>query len=199
MSYRINAGSKRRLALGAGLAVVALIISQLALTSLPRYGHFVVLAISVTLVSVGVRRARLYARAAKWLPIKATVLDIREDCLDVILHDGALRHYYPAIKYQYAFQGISYISDRVGFDVENIWVPALDGWGVKTDDAAKFWHAWTSGTEITAYINGRNPSESVIVNKMTRKAKSQQMALLTAGVLVGILWFYLAYVSGSSL
>lgn len=193
MAYRINARSKKRLVLGAGIAILALAISFPALTAFPHYGHYLVLAISVTLISVGTYQGIGYARAGRWTPAEATVLDIREEWIDVILHYSALKHYYPAIRYQYAFQGVSYISSTVSFDVENIWVPEFDSWGMKTDNTARFWNGWAQGTTITAYVDTRNPSKAVIINKMTRNARSQQLAFIAGGVIIGILWLYLVY------
>lgn len=193
MAYRINAQSRRRLVLGVAVAVLALVASGFALTAYPHRGHLVVLVIAVSLVVLGVRQGLHYTRAKRWRATEATVLEIQEDWIDVILHYNALKYYYPKIKYQYIVEGVDYISDVVGFDVENIWVPEFDSWGIKTDDRAKFWQGWVRGSRITAYVNAKDPSECVIVNKIGKKIKSQMTALIVGGMLMGVIWLYLAF------
>lgn len=190
MAYRLNADSKRRLVFGAGIAFLALVLSYIPIVVFPQYGHLAILVIAVALISVGALQYFQYTRAGRWVPVKATVLDIREKCIDVVLHYNALKYYYPEICYKYNFQGGSHTSSSVSFDVENIWVPEVDSWGMKTDNTSKFWHEWKEGAIITAYVNHKNPNESVIINKVSKKAKSQQMALVVGGVMIGFLWLY---------
>lgn len=179
---------------GVGVAIVALVLSSVFINIFPSQGHFVVLAISMALVFAGAHGIFNHARAERWVSVEATILDLREKWIDVILHYNALRHFYPEIRYQYTFQGVEYISDTVGFEVENIWVPEFDGWGIKTKDNAKFWYGWGEGKKITAYVNASNPAKSVIINKVSKKYISQQMALIFGGILIGMLWFYVAYI-----
>lgn len=177
--------------MGFGAAIFAVLLSGVALTASVHSGPFLILAISIAHIFTGVRGIIHDTQSAKWPSVEATVLDIREDRIDVIMHSYAQRYFYPKIRYQYAFQGVEYISDIVSFQVANIWVPEYDCRGIITDEKARFWYGWKEGEKIAAYVNTRNPVESAIINKVGKKIRSQQIALVVGGVLIGAVWFFL--------
>lgn len=191
MAYSINAESRTRLIIGAAIAIFAVALAGIVLGISPDTAPTVALALSVTLIVVGLRALFYYARASKWPSVEATVLGVTEDRIDVIMHYNALRHFYPKIRYQYTFQGVEHISDRVSFQVEDIWVPEYDPWGIKTEEKAKFWRNWKEGEKIAAYVNPRKPSESVLIRQAARRNRSQQVALIVGGVLIGAIWLFL--------
>ncbi len=191
MAYSINTESRKRLVAGVAMALSAVALPGMILAISPRAAPVVTLALSVTLIFVGLRGLVNHARASKWPSVEATVLGVSEDSIDVIMHYKALRHFYPKIRYQYTLQGVDYVSDRVSFQVEDVWVPEYDQWGIKTDGNAKFWRHWKEGEKIAAYVNPKDPAESVLIPRAARRNRSQQVALVVAGVLIGAVWFFL--------
>ena len=55
------------------------------------------------------------------------------------------------------------------------------GWGTKTRSEEKFWDDWRNGKKIIIYVNPENPTESVIFNKIDKKHRSQNLALILGG------------------
>jgi hypothetical protein len=191
MAYSINAESRKRLIVGVAASLSAVALAGMVLAISPRAAPVVTMALPVTLIFAGLRGLVNDARASKWPSVEATVLGVSEDWIDVIMHYNALRHFYPRVRYRYTFQGVEYVSDRVSFQVEDIWVPEYDQWGIKTDGAAKLWRNWKEGGKIAAYVNPKNPAESLLVPRAARRNKSQQIALVVGGVLIGVVWFCL--------
>lgn len=191
MSLVTNKKSQERLLKGVAVAVFGLIISTIVMSSIPDQAHFLALIVSLLLIYFGLRGIVHYSRAEKWLPIEATVCNISEDWIDVSLRYSKLRCFYPDIEYEYCFNGNSYKSNAVSFDVDDILVPELDRWGTKTRNEEKFWNGWRNGENIIIYANPENPSESVISNKMGKNHRSQNLALIVGGGLVGLIWLCL--------
>ena len=191
MNRNTNKKSQVRLLRGIAVAVFGLVISATVMSLFPDQAHLLALIVALLLIYFGLRGIAHYSRAEKWLPLEATICSVGEDWIDVSLRYSKLRYFYPIVEYEYCFNGNDYKSDSVSFEVENIWVPESDAWGTKTKSGEKFWTGWRKGESIIVYVNPENPTESVVINKIDKKYRSQNLALIAGGVLIGFTWLCL--------
>ena len=80
-----------------------------------------------------------YWKSKKWVKVNGEIININEKYVNVALSMYQnIKYFYPDIKYKYNFQGKTYVSDRVSFEVENIWIPEVNKWGNTLDKKMLF-------------------------------------------------------------
>lgn len=147
------------------------------------------LLIAIALIAIGGSRILKYNEMNKWVKIDAVILSMKESWKNVALSaTSTVKYYYPCTDYSYSFNNKQYNANRVAFDIQNIWVCEVDDWGAPLKEDDKFWHTWKEGSNITAYVNPKQPSQSVIFNKFSNGYKSHNIALIAGGLLTGAVW-----------
>lgn len=149
------------------------------------------LVIAFVLIALGIGRMIPYLRARNWVPSTGTVVSNSEIWSVVVLRFLRIKYYFPRIEYEYQFKGRSYISNRVSFEKQNVWIPEVDSWGTPIGNSQRFWASWSEGTTIPIYIDPNNPSESVVIKNLDKKRRSHHLALITGGFLVLLIWAFL--------
>lgn len=148
-----------------------------------------ILLIAIVLIATGSSRIFKYNEMNKWVQINAVIFSMKESWRNVALSaTSTVKYYYPCIDYSYSFNNKQYNANRVAFDIQNIWVCEVDDWGLPLKEGDKFWHTWKEGSNITAYVNPKQPTQSVIFNKFSNKYKSHNIALIAGGLLLGAIW-----------
>ena len=175
--------------------IILIFVCSVVVYFYPRYAHLVILLIALILIILGAGNILPYWLVRKWQRHEAVITIITEAIEKVPESQYSLKnYYYPLINYHYQYNGQDYDSDKVSFEIENIWLPECNAWGDKLDEKEKFWHGWTQGTIIPIYINTAVPSESVVINRLSKKRRSHHYAVISAGVAILILWAVLRYV-----
>ncbi len=163
-------------------------VLKLDLTPPSFHEQDIILPIAFVLSVAGIWQMVPYRRARSWLKTTATIIHIEESSYREQGEHHHFTYFFPIVRYEYPFNGKKYQSDRVSFEVENIGVPELNNWGVKTADREKFWHGWAEGTKIEAFVNPDNAEESVIIRETSRRRGSHHWALFLSGVLLVGVW-----------
>ena len=85
-----------------------------------------------------------------------------------------------------------YNSNKVSFELENMWVPKVDNWGSETASIDRFWSDWAIGNTIPVFIDPNDFKSSVVVNKVSSKRLSHYLALLVTGTILIVIWLFVA-------
>lgn len=173
------------------------LLSVLAITALaiPRYSHYLIGIIGFVLLAKGAYQLFRYNRLKHWPEHVGRILSLEQvsDDLSFTPTTYAITYYYPKIKYEYEVGGTIYRNNRVGTDIPGIWVPEVNQLGDPIPDSDRFWHAWKVGSEIPVYVNPAHHEQSILVPIPNKTRYSHSVALVSAGVILILVWGGLRY------
>lgn len=162
--------------------------------AVPQHAHYLLVVIALVLVLAGLGLRLRYKEQNNWVEHSATILFIEErDELITESQYSKTKYFYPFIKYAYLLNGKSYSGSTVSFERENIWVAETNSWGDSVNADDKWWSSLSVDSTLPVYINPKNPDEAVLIIEMSKHRGSHSLALIAGGILVGFLWFWLAY------
>jgi len=147
------------------------------------YLNYLIFAIAVTLIFVGLKGVVIYIRAKSWVPTSAIIDPLSENYTEKAEFYTKIKYYFPIVRYQYEFGGKQYFADRVSLHIQDIWVPEVDNWGNKTSEEKKIWRKWRVNESIPVFVDPRKPHRSVIERKMPKKRRSHYLAMLAGGLI----------------
>lgn len=171
------------------IAVTAL--AGVVVLALPEKAPHLLLMIGALLMAKGGSKINTARKKTKWPKVVAVLRSVDEDEFGTIEseYQKSPRQYsYPVVEYEYEIDGKSFRSTKVSDSVKDIAVPAIGNFGSKIPDSEKFWHTWVKGTNVTAYVNPKDPSDAVLVPQLPKKRKSHYVALVVSGVLLLLCW-----------
>ena len=183
-------GLKRLLVYASAILGLTTIFAFIVIQS-KRYDHLVILILAAGFTYYGYRWLAFYKNLKHWHPVSATLLDIHQETIDERTRYGKIPYIYPSVRYEYSVNGKSYISDRVGYGIENYWVYLDQAWGSETKPQNVFWDNWKTGDSITVYVNPANTAMSVIVQALNKKRHSHYLAIFVSGILLLLFWLLL--------
>ena len=146
--------------------------------------YYILLAVSVALIALGLYRIFIYKSSSTWEKVSANILSIQEHCKKVVSEYSLIKYYYPKISYEYTYNKVKYESDTVCNNIENIWVCEVDNYGLEIKPEKRFWGTWKKNSNIEVYVNPSKPEESVVINTLNKYYKSHNLALIASGVLI---------------
>lgn len=158
----------------------------------PEKLSYLLLAVSIILIIIGVMNYLPYIGARKWISTEGVILNIEEKNKYVWLSVfGGIKYYYPKIEYGYQYNGKEYTSDKVGFSVKDYWIPEVDEWGNIIGSDKRFWTNWVENKAVQIFVNPLCPTKSVITNKPGKKNMSHIIGLIGSGTILMIvaIWF----------
>lgn len=172
--------------------IAFLCFAYLTLAFFPQYAHHLLLVIALALVVIGAGSLLKYKSQQNWIESKAKLLSSEEQEEEIAISQySKLKYYYPIIEYAYAANGKSYTGTTLSHEKENLWVPEVNNWGDPTPAKDRWWSSLKPGDVIPVYINPQDHSEAVLVKDVTKARRSHHLALLTGGILIGLLWLTL--------
>lgn len=177
-----------RLGKAAIILIPSIVVVLVAVVVYPEHAHYLLLALALILIATGSKSLLTYIMASSWHKHPAIITSINEESVDIVHRYAPIKYYYPLISYQYDFDGQNYTSSRVSFEVENIWISAIDNWGMEMPETDKFWSHWQTGDSIDVFINPKRPDQSVLVRDLNSKRKSHYLAYVVAGIIIGVAW-----------
>ena len=120
-------------------------------------------------------RLQIYRRAKDWAEVKGRILQAESETFDepqVYVKVNKLR---PRVRYSYLYSGCEYTGSQV----------TLEDRSLKAEASSNaFWENWSLGSEITVYVNPRDPKESVLLRNPIVARKSHYMALCIVALLL---------------
>ena len=155
--------------------------------------YYLLVVISIALIVIGSYGLVVHANMKTWVATKGVIRYIEEKHKDVALSETILiKYFFPEVRYEYEVEGRKYISEKVAFNIKDVWVPEVDQWGQKTADSCKVWSDWKDGSVISVYYNPRHPEISVAIAQAGAKRLSHYIACVIGGIvlLVVCMWMY---------
>ncbi|MEW8067135.1 MAG: DUF3592 domain-containing protein [Candidatus Thiodiazotropha endolucinida] len=172
--------------------IALLSIAYLVFLFLPLQAHHLLLVISITLILIGGGSLLKYKQHNNWIEDRAKIIDIGEASENVAIDQySMLKYFYPLIEYEYAVEGKKHSGDTVSHEIENVWVPEVNGWGDPNPETTRWWLSLKPGDDLPVFINPKNHRDTVLVKGASKARRSHHLALLLGGVLLGLIWLTL--------
>lgn len=172
---------------------VLLSLAFLVMILAPQHAHHLVLVIAALLVASGWGSLLQYREQAHWKEKKGRVKSIRECAEEVAISEvSRLKYFYPEIEYEYSVDGARFDGTVVSCEKENVWIAESDDWGNPVPADKKWWSSLRPGDDLSVYVNPRNPGEAVLIREAGKTRRSHHLALLAGGILLGLIWLFLA-------
>lgn len=167
----------------------ALLVAAFFIFMFPEIAHHLILVIGGGMVFYSLRILKRYGDLQSWTLEKAKIETIREVTDEQAEgSSGSLTYFYPEIKYHYTYKGQTYNSKTVSIEKQNIWCAESNIWGESLTENEKWWSALKVGYELSAYINPKNPEDSVLIRNLGNSRRSHHLAILSGGILICFLW-----------
>lgn len=181
--------------------LLALGLAGLVTLAYPQQAHYLVLLISLGLLTYGVYKLWTAHNRAHWPRVTATLKTVNEESYTVVESQyGPPRKYvFPVVEYEYELSGSKHQSNQVASDIKDIAVPEMDAWGQPSPDSMMFWRSWAAGYTIPAYVNPENKDEAVLVPQLNRERRSHFIALIIGGLLLLAVWCVLLFMLSPAL
>ena len=171
------------------LAILGVVIGIALLAVINHQSLYIILLIACALVFAGLWGLLPYRYSKNWVNTTVTIISLEESIKALPLSTMQwMNYHFPCIKYKYEIQGKQYISNRVGFHLNDILVPEINNAGEKISDQDKLWSGWLPGTQIKAFVNPKNPEEAVIIKVPSNTVKSNCHTLIASGLMCFLLW-----------
>ncbi|GAA0398925.1 hypothetical protein GCM10009133_04710 [Cocleimonas flava] len=168
---------------------VALFVVALLIFMFPEMAHHLILLIGAGMSVYSLRILKKYGDLQSWQLEKArieTLSEVTDEQTEG--NSGAVKYYYPEIKYHYTVDEKTYTSKTVSLEKQNIWCAEKNVWGESLTENEKWWSALKVGYELSAYINPKNPAQSVLIKNISNTRRSHHLAILFGGILICFLW-----------
>ncbi len=167
----------------------ALLVAAFFIFMFPEIAHHLILVIGVGMIFYSLRILKRYGDLQSWTLKKAKIETIREVTDEQAEgSSGTLTYFYPEIKYHYMVEDKTYNSKTVSLEKQNIWCAESNIWGESLTENEKWWSALKVGYELSAYINPKNPEDSVLIKNLRNSRRSHHLAILSGGILICFLW-----------
>lgn len=167
----------------------ALFVGALCIFMFPEIAHHLILMIGAAMVFYSLRTLKHYGDLQSWNLEKAKIESIREVTDEQTEGtSGSVKYFYPEIKYHYTVNDNNYASKTVSLEKQNIWCAESNIWGETLTENEKWWSALKVGYELSAYINPKDPEESVLIRNLRNSRRSHHLAILSGGILICFLW-----------
>ena len=167
----------------------ALSMAAIFIYMFPEIARHLILVIGAGMMFYSFQILKQYGDLQSWTLEKAKIETIREVSDEEA--DGSsrtVRYFYPEIKYHYTFKDKTYNSKTVSLEKQNIWCAESNIWGESLTENEKWWSALKVGYELSAFINPKNPEESVLIRNLRNSRRSHHLAILSGGILICFLW-----------
>jgi len=166
-----------------------LLVAALFIFMFPEIAHHLILVIGAGMVFYSLRILKRYGELQSWTLEKAMIETIREVTDEQAEGSSVtLTYFYPEIKYHYMVNDKTYNSKTVSLEKQNIWCAESNIWGESLTENEKWWSALKVGYELSAYINPKNPEDSVLIRNLRNSRRSHHLAILSGGILICFLW-----------
>lgn len=155
------------------------------------YANYMLLIFAAVLILSAVKGIVTHWRARGWAKVQGTIKALAEAYDEKTIFYATIKYFFPAVRYEYEYNGRKYLSDKVAIDKEDIWVPEVNLWGDRIREDEKFWRSWQLGTSVSVYVNPQHPDQSVLIKQVSRQRRSHYLALLIGGLFCLVVFFVL--------